>query len=89
LDLTAGRSYGELINGRSTQMRNRRLVVPGKPDESYLVRKIEGGPNIAGELMPLRCEFGTPLNGAVCLTAGEMAAIRQWVLECAQNDQGS
>jgi hypothetical protein len=86
LDLVAGRSFGETVGVRSTQLPSARLVVAGRPDDSYLVRKIEGGPNIAGELMPLRCAFGTPLNGAVCLSEGDMTAIRQWVTECAQNN---
>lgn len=85
-DLTAGRSYSDLVGVRSTQQPKLRRVVPGDPDMSYLVRKIENGPEITGTIMPQGCDSGTPLGGAVCLSAGDMAAIRKWIEECAQNN---
>ena len=45
-------------------------VNPGNPDESYLVRKIEGGPDIAGGQMPLG---GTPLS------EGLIGMVRGWI----------
>jgi len=35
--------------------------------------------------MPQGCP-GTPAGGAVCLSADDIAAIRTWVTECAQNN---
>ena len=49
------------------------------------MRKIQGGPNISGVLMPNGCP-GVPQNGAQCLTPDEIAAIVQWVTECAPNN---
>lgn len=46
------------------------LVIPGDPDESYLVRKLEGGPNIQGEQMPP--------DGAA-LDPAEIERIRDWI----------
>ena len=84
-DLTAGAAYGQLKNVASTEQPRLKRVKPGDPSNSYLVRKIEGGPNISGVLMPNGCP-GVPLAGAQCLTADEIAAIVQWVTECAPNN---
>jgi hypothetical protein len=46
------------------------LVIAGDPDESYLVRKLEGGPNIQGEQMPP--------DGAA-LDPAEIERIRDWI----------
>jgi hypothetical protein len=85
LQLTAGVSYGAIVNVPAVEMPKLLLVKPGDPDASYLVRKIEGGPNISGLQMPQGCP-GTPAGGAVCLTPDSIAAIRTWVTECAQNN---
>jgi hypothetical protein len=53
-------------------------VIPGDPDNSYLVRKLEGGPNIVGERMPR--------TGGPYLTDGQMLVIRQWIRRGANND---
>ena len=84
-DLTAGVAYSQLVNVPSTEQPKLKRVNPGHPELSYLVRKIEGGPNISGVLMPNGCP-GVPQNGAQCLTADEIAAIVQWVTECAPNN---
>jgi hypothetical protein len=81
LSLAPGDAYQQTVRRRSTQQ-PLSLVDPGDPDASYLVRKIEGTPGIAGVLMPQGCP-GTPLNGAVCLGADEMQAVRTWILACA------
>ena len=85
LDLTAGLAYRQIVNVQSTQQRGLKRVDPGNPDKSYLVRKIQGGPNISGTSMPQGCP-STPLSGAQCLAADDTAAIIQWVTECASND---
>ena len=46
-------------------------VVPGDPDASYLVHKLEGGPDIEGELMPP----GTPLDEET------IGLVRDWIAE--------
>jgi hypothetical protein len=85
LQLTQGVSFGATVNVHSTQQPRLFLVKPGDPDTSYLVRKIEGGPNISGLQMPQGCP-GTPLGGSVCPSNDEITAIRTWITECAQNN---
>jgi len=53
LQLDASVSYDNLINIRSVEHPELFRVSPGDPDHSYLVRKLEGGPDIAGAQMPL------------------------------------
>jgi len=84
-DLTAGVAYGQLVNVASTEQPRLKRVKPGDPNTSYLVRKIQGGPNISGVLMPNGCP-GAPLNGAQCLTPDEIMAIVVWITECAPNN---
>lgn len=85
LDLSQGHSRPDTVNVKSTQQPKVLLVKPGAPDQSYLVQKITGAPGISGTLMPQGCP-GTPLQGAVCLTADNIAAIEQWILECAPDN---
>jgi len=85
LDLSTGKTYSNTVNVKSTEVPKATRVVPGKPAESYLQQKIENTPGIAGQQMPQGCP-GAPLNGAQCLTADQIAAIGQWIMECAQNN---
>jgi len=84
-DLTAGVAYSQSVNVPSTQQPRLKRVKPGDPANSYLVRKIQGGPNISGVLMPNGCP-GVPAAGAQCLTPDEIMAIVQWITECAPNN---
>ena len=77
LNLAAGASYDATVSVKSLQRPKLFLVDPGNPDDSYLVRKIEGGPDIAGDMMPANMPP---------LPADEMDAIRQWITECAPNN---
>jgi len=70
MDLTSvNASFANLVNRASVQVALNR-VTPGNPDDSYLVRKLEGGPAIVGDRMP---RFGTPLDQTT------VDAIRQWI----------
>jgi hypothetical protein len=63
-------------------------IRPGDPDKSFLVIKIGAGPpgtTFPGFLMPQGCP-GTGDNGAVCLSADDIEAIRTWIQECAPNN---
>ena len=73
------------MNRRSTQNLALKIILPGDPDDSYLVQKIRGGAGIAGVLMPQGCP-GNPLQGAQCLTPDEIDAIQTWILACAPNN---
>jgi hypothetical protein len=53
-------------------------VAPGDADNSYMVHKLEGGPNIVGERMPR--------GGGPFLTSGQMLVIRKWIADGAPNN---
>ena len=76
LDLSAGRSFENLVNVLSTQVGLNR-VTPGDSEMSYLVHKIEGRAGIAGQRMPTD---GPPL------TDEQIAAIRRWIDAGARNN---
>ena len=76
--LTDGVSYGNLVNRPSRLKPGETLVIPGDPDTSYLVRKLEGGPDITGLRMPR--------TSGPFLTDGQMAVIRRWIEQGAANN---
>jgi hypothetical protein len=53
LRLDSLNAYSNLVNVRSTEQPNLFRVEPGNPDRSYIIRKLEGGPDIIGGQMPL------------------------------------
>lgn len=67
--LAAGAGYHELVDVPSKQDKTLKLIVPGDPDNSYLVIKLEGR-NKRGDPMP---NSGTPLSPTL------LAALRQWI----------
>jgi len=77
LDLSAGKSYNNLVNIPSTEVPSLDRVEPFRPDTSYLVWKIEGDSGITGERMP----FGGPY-----LADQTIALIRKWILQGALNN---
>lgn len=76
LVLSAGESYGNLVGVPSGQVALNR-VEPNDPDNSYLVRKLEGAVGIGGEQMP---------RNAAPLPPAEVQAIRDWITNGAPND---
>ncbi|MBI4914388.1 MAG: CHRD domain-containing protein [Acidobacteria bacterium] len=77
MDLRAGQSWASIVNVNSSEQPALKRVMPGDPDNSYLVRKLAGGPGISGGRMPL---------GGPFLSAAEIDIIRQWILEGAQDN---
>ena len=75
---TGSNAYASLVNAQSREKPNLVRVAPGDPDNSYLVHKLEGGPNIVGERMPR--------GGGPFLSSGQMLVIRRWIAEGAQNN---
>jgi hypothetical protein len=63
------------LQGNSTQQPALKRVQPGDPANSYLWRKLNGGPSITGQQMP-------PGN---TLTAQELADIQAWITDGALN----
>ena len=70
LDLTAAVSYNNLVNVASRGKPGAVRVIPGDPENSYLIHKLEGRSTIAGVRMPL--------NGPY-LQAGQILVIRRWI----------
>ena len=78
LVLLEGRSYTQLVGRASTGKPGATLVIPGDPDNSYLVKKLEAAPDIVGQRMPR--------NNGPFLTEGQMLVIRQWIQDGAPNN---
>jgi len=78
LNLTSGNSYAALVGVNSLERPALRRVAPGDPDASYIVRKLEGGPDIVGVRMPR----GT----GPYLSSGQMQVIRRWIAQGAPNN---
>ena len=76
LDLSAGRSFANLVNVPSTQV-ELSLVTPGNAENSYLIHKMDGRPGIVGRQMPI---------GRLPFTAEEIAVIRRWIDAGARNN---
>ena len=77
LNLTSGAAYGTLVNVGSRVRPGAVRVVPGNPENSYLIHKLEGRPGITGVRMPM---------GGPYLTDGQIRIIRRWIELGANND---
>jgi hypothetical protein len=67
----SGSAFGALVNKPSSRKPGATLVIPGDPDNSYLIQKLEGAPGIVGLRMPR--------NGPPFLTDGQVQVIRRWI----------
>jgi hypothetical protein len=76
--LLEGRSYQSLVGVASRFKTGATLVVPGDPDNSYMIHKLDGAPDMVGSRMPR----GT----GPYLTSGQMQIIRRWIELGAKND---
>jgi hypothetical protein len=74
---SAGESYAALVSVASLQVTSLNRVEPGNPDESYLIRKLEGGPDIVGDRMP---------RGGPFLPQATIDEIRAWIAAGAENN---
>ncbi len=63
-------AYGNLVNAQSRGKPGALRVVPGNPDASYIVQKIEGRGDIVGTRMP---------NGGPYLSDGQVLVIKRWI----------
>ena len=78
LQLDAAHSYNLLVGVPSNEQPALLRVKPSDPDDSYMVRKIEGLAGITGGQMPL---------GQPPLPQATITAIRQWITDGAPNSQ--
>ena len=76
--LTEGRSYGSIVGVAARNKPGATLVIPGDPDNSYLIHKLEGATDIVGSRMPR--------GSGPYLTQGQMLVIRRWIQLGARND---
>lgn len=74
---SAAATHAALVGVASTEQPALQRVNVGNPDSSYLVRKIEGGPDITGSRMPL---------GGAALDPALIANVRAWIAAGAQNN---
>ena len=76
----------ELVDGKTYLDTSRPFVKPGAPDDSVLVRKIEG--DFAGLSCdgPAGCGGKMPPSAKPQLTTDEIATIRAWIAEGAADD---
>jgi len=72
LQLDEAHSYALLVNVASSEEPDLKRVDPGNPDASYIIRKLEGGPNIVGDQMP---------RGLPPLQQTTINAIRAWIAQ--------
>jgi hypothetical protein len=78
MNLTAGSSYGSIVNQNASEVPAMKRVRPFMPDSSYLVHKIQGTQNTvggSGARMPLGC------SGNGCLSNASINIIRNWILQ--------
>lgn len=74
---SATNSHAALNNVASIQRPAIDRVEPSDPDNSYLIHKLEGGPNIVGTRMP---------QGGPFLSQETIDKIRQWIADGAPNN---
>ena len=75
--LEAGVAFEMIVGVASVQQSNLSRIEPNNPNDSYLIRKLEGGPNISGSQMPLG---GSPLPQST------IDLIRDWISAGALNN---
>lgn len=77
-NLRAGASFAGLVNVASSALPGAVRVIPGNPNGSYLVQKLEGATNIVGTRMPR--------NGPPYLSEAQVRMIRDWIQAGALNN---
>src|SRR5262245_8538332 len=70
-DLSHDLAYASLINAVVREKPGAIRVIPGDPDNSYLVQKVVGAAGITGRRMPQ--------NGPPYLTDGQIAILKRWI----------
>jgi hypothetical protein len=71
MDLGSANAYSQLVNAASVGKPGAIRVIPGDPENSYLIHKLEGRAGIVGLRMPR--------NGPPFLTDGQIRVIKRWI----------
>ncbi|PYR28919.1 MAG: hypothetical protein DMF92_13100 [Acidobacteria bacterium] len=64
-------AYDQIVNVSSSRKPGAIRVIPGDPENSYLVHKIEGLSDIVGVRMPF--------SGPPYLTDGQILILKRWI----------
>jgi len=78
MNLLGAVSYANLVGVASTGKPGAVRVIPGDPDSSYIIHKLQGSSDIAGVRMPRG-------NGPF-LTDGQILVIKRWIANGAPNN---
>jgi hypothetical protein len=71
MDLGSPSAYAQLVNVAATGKPGAIRVIPGDPENSYIIHKIEGRAGIVGLRMPR--------SGPPYLTDGQIRVIKRWI----------
>jgi hypothetical protein len=71
LNLLHDAAYDQLVNKPSVQRPGIMYVLPGNPDNSYLIHKVQGTQGIVGVRMPF--------NGPPFLSDGQIQILKRWI----------
>jgi len=71
MDLNHGVAYDQLVNVAVRGKPGAIRVIPGDPENSYLIQKLEGAPSIVGRRMPN--------NGPPYLSDGQILILKRWI----------
>jgi len=69
MSLQAGNSFKAIVNQASTEVASLKRIEPGNPDDSYLMRKVQGIASV-GVQMP---------RNAAALSSAKIEALRSWI----------
>jgi hypothetical protein len=70
MDLREGAAHASLVGVTSPAKPGAVRVIPGDPENSYIIHKLEGRTDIVGTPMP---------RGNTLLTAGQILVIKRWI----------
>jgi hypothetical protein len=71
MNLVHDLAYDQIVNVPSARKAGAIRIIPGDPENSYMVHKLEGRPGIVGIRMPF--------SGAPFLTDGQMLILKRWI----------
>ena len=78
MDLGSPTARSQIVNVPALNKPGATRVIPGDPENSYLIHKLEGRPGIAGLRMPR--------SGPPYLTDGQIQVIKRWIAIGAPNN---